>query len=381
MVELGLHRCDCLIDRRPSTDSQTEHETGQRSGWSDHAVGDLSGDIEQLVDRHLARVEVERLCGGTDPHVEFNFFGGHGPIMLGRSAAVDPAHRPRGYGRAVGRITTRRPVERITADQPAQRHIDTLAVEEPLEVRIGGTPFVVTMRTPGHDVELAAGFLVSEGIVASTDQIVAAIHCGGPGVGGEENTYNVLDVTLAPGVRVPTADEARRFWTTSSCGVCGKSSIETIETTSHFGVTSEDVRITSDWISTLPDRLRAGQDVFDKTGGLHAAALFDAQTDELLVVREDVGRHNAVDKVVGWALLQGRLPLRRTALQVSGRASFELTQKAAMAGVPVLSAVSAPSSLAVELAESVGITLAGFVRGRSMNIYSHPHRVTTEAPS
>lgn len=275
----------------------------------------------------------------------------------------------------------RRPVHRITADQPAQRRIDTLAVEEPLEIRIGGVPLAVTMRTPGHDVELAAGFLVSEGIVAAADDFVAAIHCGGPGAGGDENTYNVLDITLAPGLRVPTADEARRFYTTSSCGVCGKASIDAIETTSHFDVDGDDVRLSSDWISTLPDRLRAGQDVFDKTGGLHGAALFDVETDELLVVREDVGRHNAVDKVVGWALLQGRLPLRQTVLQVSGRASFELTQKAAMAGTPVLSAVSAPSSLAVELAESVGITLAGFVRGRSMNIYSHPHRVTTEAPS
>ncbi|HIT74159.1 MAG TPA: formate dehydrogenase accessory sulfurtransferase FdhD [Candidatus Avipropionibacterium avicola] len=280
----------------------------------------------------------------------------------------------------MGRITTRRPVQRITGDRGAQRRVDTLAVEEPLEIRIGGSPLVVTMRTPGHDVELAVGFLVSEGILADGSGLASAIHCGGPGTGGDEpNTYNVLDLRLADGVRVPGPEEARRFYTTSSCGVCGKASIDAIETTSTFDVSTDPVEIAAERISELPDRLRAGQAVFDKTGGLHAAALYDTTTDELLVVREDVGRHNAVDKVVGWAALQHRLPLRSTVLQVSGRASFELTQKAAMAGVPVLSAVSAPSSLAVELAERVGITLAGFVRGSSMNVYTHPRRVTTTA--
>jgi FdhD protein len=262
----------------------------------------------------------------------------------------------------VGRITTLRPVTRIALGEGVHRRADTLAVEEPLEIRIGGAPLAVTMRTPGHDVELAIGFLVSEGVISQRSDFRAAIHCGGPGTGGAENTYNVLDTSLAPGVRLPGADEARRFYTTSSCGVCGKASIDAVRT-----------------VAELPDRLRAGQAAFEKTGGLHAAALFDAVSGELLVIREDVGRHNAVDKVVGWALQDGRLPLRSTVLQVSGRASFELVQKAVMAGIPILSAVSAPSSLAAELAEQTGLTLIGFVRGRSMNVYAHAERVLIDA--
>lgn len=267
-------------------------------------------------------------------------------------------------------------MQRVTVGGAVRRRVDVLAVEEPLEIRVGGTPLAVTMRTPGHDVELAAGFLVSEGIISDGSHLLTAIHCGGPGTGGDGNTYNVLDLTLADGVRAPTADEARRFYTTSSCGVCGKASIDAIETISSFDADEDRFSVTAEWVAGLPDRLRAGQAAFDKTGGLHAAALFDAETDGLLVLREDVGRHNAVDKVVGWALQHGRLPLRHVVLQVSGRASFELVQKAAMAGIPMLSAVSAPSSLAVELAERAGITLAGFVRGASMNIYSHGIRVT-----
>ena len=275
----------------------------------------------------------------------------------------------------VGRITTRRPVLRIAAGQSSDRRADTLAVEEPLEIRIGGAPLAVTMRTPGHDVELAAGFLVSEGMIGDAGEFRSAIHCGGPGSGGDENTYNVLDVTLGEGARMPTADDARRFYTTSSCGVCGKASIDAVSTVSRFDVAGDPLEIDDRWITALPDRLRAGQEAFRKTGGLHAAALFDASTGEMLVLREDVGRHNAVDKAVGWALLSGRLPLGGTVLQVSGRASFELVQKAVMAGIPVLSAVSAPSSLAVELAESSGLTLAGFVRGQTMNVYAHAQRI------
>lgn len=279
----------------------------------------------------------------------------------------------------MGRITTLRPVSRVTLGEGARRRADTLAVEEPLEIRIGGTPLAVTMRTPGHDVELALGFLVSEGVITDRSDLRAAIHCGGPGTGGGENTYNVLDATLSPGVRLPGADEARRFYTTSSCGVCGKASIDAVRTISHHGVADDDVVVDAEWISGLPDRLRAGQAAFAKTGGLHAAGLFDAETGEQLVVREDVGRHNAVDKVVGWALQDGRLPLRSTVLQVSGRASFELVQKAVMAGIPILSAVSAPSSLAAELAHESGLTLVGFVRGRSMNVYAHEQRVRIDA--
>ncbi|WP_407358284.1 formate dehydrogenase accessory sulfurtransferase FdhD [Microbacterium sp. LTA6] len=278
----------------------------------------------------------------------------------------------------MGRITTRRSVLKISLDSGSQRRADTLAAEEPLEIRVAGTPLAVTMRTPGHDVELAAGFLVSEGVIAEGSEFQSAIHCGGPGTGGAENTYNVLDLTLAAGVQPPAPDLARSFYTTSSCGVCGKASIDAVETVSRYDVSTDEAAVTAEALSAYPTRLRAQQDVFDKTGGLHAAALFDAETGELLVLREDVGRHNAVDKVVGWAVLNDRLPLRGTVLQVSGRASFELVQKAAMAGIPILAAVSAPSSLAAELAEARGLTLVGFLRGRSMNVYSHPHRVTVE---
>lgn len=291
----------------------------------------------------------------------------------------------------MGRLTARTPVTRIALGDGAsgaavRRRPDTLAVEEPLEIRIAGEPLSVTMRTPGHDLELAAGFLVSEGVIAAGGDIRSAIHCGGPGTGavlpappadGSGNTYNVLDVTLAPGVDPPVTDLARSFYTTSSCGVCGTASIEAIEKRSRYDVATDAVVVDAGWLAGLPDALRAGQDVFDKTGGLHAAALFDALTGELLVLREDVGRHNAVDKVIGWAVLEDRLPLIGTVLQVSGRASFELVQKAVMAGIPVLSAVSAPSSLAVELAVSSGLTLVGFSRGRSLNVYSRADRVVT----
>ncbi|MFT4229727.1 MAG: formate dehydrogenase accessory sulfurtransferase FdhD [Microbacterium sp.] len=277
----------------------------------------------------------------------------------------------------MGRITTRRPVTRITLGEPVVRRADTLAVEEPLELRVGGVPLAVTMRTPGDDVELAAGFLVSEGVISRGDQFRSAIHCGGPGTGGAENTYNVIDVALAPGVAAP--ERNRSFYTTSSCGVCGKASIDAVETVSAYDVGPDPVTVTDAMLAALPDRLRAGQAVFEKTGGLHAAALFDAATGELLVLREDVGRHNAVDKVVGWAALGDRLPLVGTVLQVSGRASFELVQKAAMAGIPVLAAVSAPSSLAVELAAASGLTLVGFVRGASMNVYARGDRVRAGA--
>jgi FdhD protein len=285
----------------------------------------------------------------------------------------------------MGRITARKPVVKITIGVGQTRRPDTLAVEEPLEIRVAGTPLVVTMRTPGHDVELAAGFLVSEGVISSGEHFRSAIHCGGPGTGGPlagttENTYNVLDVALAAGVPLPSPDLARNFYTTSSCGLCGKASIEAVETVSVYDVAADDTAVDAEALARLPDLLRARQEVFDKTGGLHAAALFDAVTGELLVLREDVGRHNAVDKVIGWAVLENRLPLRGTVLQVSGRASFELVQKAVMAGIPILAAVSAPSSLAVDLAEASGLTLVGFLRGASMNVYSRADRVGVAAP-
>jgi len=298
----------------------------------------------------------------------------------------------------MGRVTTRTPVTRIAlgVDGAAvRRRADTVAVEEPLEIRIAGQPLTVTMRTPGHDLELAAGFLVSEGVIGAGGDLRAAIHCGGPGTAPTprplialgappvatlapapaENTYNVLDIALAPGLEDAVAGLARAFATTSACGVCGAASIDAIQKQSRHDVSMDAVTVEASRLADLPDLLRAGQAVFDKTGGLHAAALFDAATGELLVLREDVGRHNAVDKVIGWGLLDDRLPLSGTVLQVSGRASFELVQKAVMAGIPILSAVSAPSSLAVELATRAGLTLVGFVRGASMNVYARPDRV------
>jgi len=251
---------------------------------------------------------------------------------------------------------------------------DAVAVEEPLEIRVGGAPLAVTMRTPGHDVELAVGFLISEGIVTIGDQVLGARYCAGASADGV-NTYNVLDVALAPGVPAPDPSLARAFYTTSSCGLCGKASIDAVRTRTAHPVAGDELVVTDAALVQMPDRLRAEQAVFDKTGGLHAAGLFDGVTGELLVVREDVGRHNAVDKVVGWAAQAGRIPLGGTVLMVSGRASFELTQKALMAGIPMLAAVSAPSSLAVELAGESGMTLVGFLRGESMVVYSGAQRI------
>ena len=245
---------------------------------------------------------------------------------------------------------------------------DTLAVEEPLEIRVNGAQVAVTMRTPGDDFDLAAGFLVSEGVIGAADDVVTIRYCD---EGRPDPTYNVLDVTLAPHVVVP--DFARNFYTSSSCGVCGKDSLDAVRTTARWSVADDPVRVSTSVLAALPDRLREGQEVFERTGGLHAAGLFGA-TGDLLCVREDVGRHNAVDKVVGWALVGGRVPLAGCVLQVSGRLSFELVQKGWMAGIPVLSAVSAPSTLAVDLATEAGMTLAGFVRDGGMNVYAGAHR-------
>jgi FdhD protein len=234
------------------------------------------------------------------------------------------------------------------------------------------------MRTPGHDFDLAAGFLVSEGVIHRGTDFEAARYCAGATAEGL-NTYNVLDVTLAAGVPAPDPSLERNFFTTSSCGLCGKASIDAVRTLSAHTVSEDPLRITDENLVTFPEKLRAAQEVFEKTGGLHAAALFDGVTGEMLVLREDVGRHNAVDKVIGWAVKENQLPLRGTVLMVSGRASFELTQKASMAGIPMLAAVSAPSSLAAELATELGMTLVGFLRGDSMVIYSAPERIVPTA--
>ncbi len=268
----------------------------------------------------------------------------------------------------------RRPVLKIDLSGSAEprRRPDDLAAEEPLEIRIRRAPLAVTMRTPGQDIDLAMGFLLTEGIIGTAGDVVTAQLCAGTDA---PNTYNVVDVVLGEHVPPPVTDPSRNFYTTSSCGVCGKASIDAVRTRSRFDVAPDPVSVPARTLADLPDKLRAAQRTFDRTGGLHAAGLFTADGD-LVVLREDVGRHNAVDKVVGWALREKRLPLAGHLLLVSGRASFELTQKAWMAGIPLLAAVSAPSTLAAELADEAGMTLVGFLRGRSMNVYAGAHRVT-----
>ena len=277
----------------------------------------------------------------------------------------------------MGRVTERRRVLRIRSGAKSSRP-DTLVAEEPLEIRLGGRPLAITMRTPGDDFALAAGFLVSEGVLARADEVANIVYCAGATADGS-NTYNVVDVQLAPGVPVPDITLERNVYTTSSCGLCGKASLDAVRTTARWPIAdTPPIRVTPALLSALPDQLRAAQRVFDRTGGLHAAALF-SPGGELLDLREDVGRHNAVDKLIGRALQSGRLPLSQSILLVSGRASFELAQKAVMAGIPLLAAVSAPSSLAVDLAAETGLTLMGFLRGASMNVYTGEQRIDLTA--
>lgn len=249
--------------------------------------------------------------------------------------------------------------------------VDLLAIEEPLEIRIGGKPLAITMRTPGDDFDLVAGFVWGEGLVDKPEQIRQMRYCGRSGAGP---TYNVIDVTLASEAPKIDVRLERNFYTSSSCGMCGKTSIDAITTRARFPLKAGSPAIAPEVIAALPDLLRQRQRVFDSTGGLHAAGLFTA-AGEVLCVREDVGRHNAVDKVVGHALRQGWLPADELLLMVSGRVSFELAQKAIMAAIPVIAAVSAPSTLAVDLAGSAGLTLVGFVRGTTMNVYTGGERI------
>jgi FdhD protein len=256
---------------------------------------------------------------------------------------------------------------------------DFVAAEEPLGIRVNGTALTVTMRTPGDDIELAAGFLAGEAVIRSAADISEIKLCDGTtcGHGDHDEMGNIADVTLAPGVIV-AASAHRSFMTTSACGICGKTSIQDICALPDKALEADPACFSAAVLATLPDRLREAQRVFARTGGLHAAALFTAD-GELLIVREDVGRHNAVDKVIGWALLADRLPLAGHVLLVSGRASFELVQKAVLAGIPLLAAISAPSSLAVDLAGEAGLTLVGFLRGPSMNVYAGAHRLVDPA--
>jgi FdhD protein len=269
------------------------------------------------------------------------------------------------------RLVAKRPVVRVR-DGVAGQRFDSLVAEEPMEVRVNGAAVSVTMRTPGQDFELALGFCLTEGLIPGPAAVQAVRYCAGPGTDAGE--HNVVDVSLRTSEQV--APELRRnVYTSSSCGLCGTASIEAVRKRLP-GVDEDTLQIGAQVLAALPDRLRAHQRLFSRTGGLHAAAVFTAGA-ELLCVREDVGRHNAVDKVIGWAAMQARLPLARTVLLVSGRIAFEIAQKALFAGIPLVAAVSAPSSLAVSLAEDAGMTMVGFLRGSSMNVYTRPDRVVT----
>ena len=277
-------------------------------------------------------------------------------------------------------IRTARAVETeviaLTGDARARRH-DSVVGEEPLEVRlkVGRTTqtLAITMRTPGNDFDLAAGFLYSEGVVKNRGNIAELTYCLDPGVDPEQR-YNIVTIELraAPDVEKLARFE-RHFTMNSSCGVCGRAQLESLRELGAAPV-EDDVRIGAATLCSLPDRMREAQRVFEATGGLHAAALFD-EHGQTIAVREDVGRHNALDKLVGWALLNGRLPLHRCIVMVSGRASYEILQKTVMARVPVVASVSAPSSLAVDLAREFNVTLAGFVRGNRANLYAAPERI------
>lgn len=283
----------------------------------------------------------------------------------------------------MGRLTARTRQTRLRAGNAPRDTTDLVAVEEPLELRAGGSVLTVTMRTPGHDIELAHGWLLSEGIIAGRDDVAQARYCAGSVVdddsGAPQNTYNVLELQLAPGV---DPGEGRRSWTTSACGVCGVDSLAALarpELTARADAQraapgAVQPSIDLDVLLTLPAQLRQTQKVFARTGGTHAAGLFGLD-GTLLVAREDVGRHNAVDKVLGWALLQDRLPLQESVLVVSSRVSYELILKAATAGVPIFAAVSAPSSLALQAAQSWGVCVAAFVRDAGCNVYTYRDRV------
>jgi FdhD protein len=257
-----------------------------------------------------------------------------------------------------------RNIHKLADGEPA-RICDRVAIEEPLEIRVRGRAICVTMRTPGHDEELAAGFLVGEGIVSRASDVVSVEPCGRDG-------QSITNVVLAPDVAIDFGRLTRYVYASSSCGVCGKATLDSIAT--RFEKVASDCRVDRSVIQSLPHTLRRLQETFATTGGLHAAGVFDLNGNPL-VVREDVGRHNAVDKAIGWALLGGRLPLDQHVLLVSGRASFEIVQKALGARVPVVCAISAPSTLAIDLAQENGQTLVGFVRDGRMNVYTHPQRI------
>ncbi|MGI9121427.1 MAG: formate dehydrogenase accessory sulfurtransferase FdhD [Rubrobacter sp.] len=265
---------------------------------------------------------------------------------------------------------------RVVEDGRVRVRPDALATEEPMEIRLlaGQTKqtVAVTMRTPGADFELAAGFLYGEGIINSAEDVLKISYCVDPDLDAEQQ-YNIVNVELRGGREFDLRPLERHFYTTSACGVCGKASLEQLELRG-CPVIPPGPEVSAETIYSLPDTLREAQGLFDATGGLHAAALFDKE-GELLALREDVGRHNATDKLVGWALLEGRLPLSEHVVLVSGRSSFEILQKCLTAGVPVVCAISAPSSLAVDVAREFGMTLVGFLRGSRFNVYAGAERI------
>jgi len=256
---------------------------------------------------------------------------------------------------------------RVVEGGRARVRPDVLATEEPMEIRLrtGGESktVAITMRTPGNDFELVAGFLYGEGVISSPDDLLKMSYCT-----DEEQQYNIVNVDLRGGVAYDPKPLERHFYTSSACGVCGKESLEQLEIRG-CGVLPSGLTVAAETIYSLPEKLRAAQGLFEETGGLHAAALFDGEGN-LLAVREDVGRHNATDKLIGWAMLEGKVPLSEHVVMVSGRSSYEILQKCLTAGVPVVCAVSAPSSLAVDVAKRFGITLVGFLRGGRFNVYS-----------
>ena len=257
-----------------------------------------------------------------------------------------------------------------------RERFDEVATEEPLEIRLvlagESRTVAITMRTPGADFELVAGFLHNEGVIESKNEIRSLSYCVDPDIDPEQQ-YNIVNVELGRSAWPQLERLERHFLTTSACGVCGKASIDALKLR-NVPTLGEGPRLKMDVLTSLPEKLRSAQGIFSATGGLHAAALFDAD-GKLLVLREDVGRHNALDKIVGWALLGGKLPLRDYIVMVSGRTSFEIVQKSIVAGVPVVCAVSAPSSLAVALAREFGMTLVGFLRGSGFNVYSGESRL------
>lgn len=276
----------------------------------------------------------------------------------------------------MGRVTTR--VRRTRFDVAGAVRVerpDTVAVEEPLEIRVGTEPLATTMRTPGDDFDLTIGHLLTEGLLHRADEVATLMHCTDVDDDGSP-TYNVVEVALAPGAVLHRAPRVRTETMTSACGVCGSASVDDVRTRSRFTPGDDDLVLDPAVVAGLPDALREQQPVFERTGGVHAAGLATS-SGELLLVREDVGRHNAVDKVVGAVARGADLPLLATVLVVSARASFEIVQKAAMAGIPAVVAVGAPSSLAVDLAVESGITLVAFARSPRFSVYSRPDRIAT----